>query len=174
MSGRIESNSVLLKSSRVVERMRERMGAKRAEEAQNHMQRVGTGEGITFDFNGRTGNSKMSQRLMYLAGSTSPEAQTKLAEELFRGHFEERKDIADEKMLLEAAVQVGLDKESAKSFLESEQVAEKVDEEAAGVKESGIRGVPHIIFDEGHHFDGAVDVGDLFEALLNIKQGLAK
>jgi predicted DsbA family dithiol-disulfide isomerase len=137
------------------------------------MQRVGSGEGITFDFNGRTGNSKMSHRLMCLAGSTSSEVQTKLAEELFRGHFEERKDIADEEVLLDAAVQAGLDKEIARGFLESAQVQDKVEEEVESVRETGVRGVPHIILDEKHHFDGAVDVGDLFEAFVNIKEGLA-
>jgi len=150
--------------------MIERMGAKRAGEVQKHMESVGNAEGIIFNFRGRTGNSRMSHLLMHVAGLKSSEVQCTVAEELFKAHFEEARDIADLEVLGDVADRAGLGRTEMERYFEStKEGISEIDEEARRIRDSGIKGVPHIIFEDGPHFDGAVDVQDVFEALVSIK-----
>jgi len=146
------------------------MGAQRAGEVQKHMERVGSAEGITFNFRGRTANSRLSHVLMHAAGLKSSEVQCNVAEQLFRAYFEESRNIADIEVLRDVADTAGLQRKELEQYFEAaKEEASEVDDEAQAVRDSGIKGVPHIVFEGGPHFDGATDVQDIFEALINLK-----
>ena len=147
-----------------------RMGQERAEKARKHMQSLGTAEGISFDFGGKTGNSRLSHQLMHLAKSKGLETQNTVAQELFRLHFEEQRDIADIQTLVEAGVIAGLENHEILEYLEKKQGAEEVDREAAESKRSVKSGVPQFVFEGGKYsVDGAGDAMDFFELIVTIK-----
>ena len=147
------------------------MDRERVEKIQSHLQSVGTGEGIMFKFGGKTGNSRLSHQLLELAKTESLEMQWKVAEEVFRLHFEEEKNITDVQMLITAGVNAGLDEKRVKEWLHDEEKAKIVDEEVEEVKAMGMKGVPRFIFQNGkHHVDGAGDLMDFFEIFMKIKE----
>lgn len=154
--------------------MIERMGIKRAEDVQKHMERVGSAEGIRFDYGARTGNSRLAHLLLHYAGAKSWETQTYVAEELFRGHFEERKEIADMEFLLDVAGRAGLGKEEVRRDLEQGRGKAEVDEEEKKVRETCLKGVPQFLIDGEKRFEGAEDVGEFFEAFVRIKESGSK
>jgi predicted DsbA family dithiol-disulfide isomerase len=96
-----------------------RLGATRAQKVQQHLQRVGSSEGISFKFGGRTGNSRNSHSLMHFATSSGSDVQCRLVELLFQAYFEEEKDITNREMLLETNVRAGLDSDDVNRYLES-------------------------------------------------------
>jgi len=148
-----------------------RLGATRAQEVQQHLQRVGSSEGINFKFRGRTGNSRNSHRLMHFASLSGSDVQCRTAEQIFRAYFEEEKDITNQEMLLEAGVQAGLDGDQVNRYLEAAMGGNEVDAEVQKIKDDGVKGVPHFTVNGKQQFDGAVDAVEFFEAFIDIKQG---
>src|SRR5215469_12727097 len=151
--------------------MASRLGTARAQNVQQHLQRVGSSDGISFKFGGRTGNSRNSHGLMHFAALRGSDVQCWLAELLFRAYFEEEKDIANQEMLLEAGVRAGLDSNEVNRCLETAIGGNEVDAEVLKIKEDGVKGVPHFTVNGKRHFDGAVDATEFFEAFIDIKQG---
>jgi predicted DsbA family dithiol-disulfide isomerase len=147
-----------------------RMGEERTASAQKHMTSLGRAEGIEIKYGGKTGNTKLSHRLLHLAKSKGPQVQTEVALELFRLHFGDERDVTELQMMLDAAKNCGLDVGEVKAYLESGGGAEEVDAEAAAIRASGVKGVPRFRFQGGEHeVDGAGDAMDFFEILMKIK-----
>jgi len=146
------------------------LGAKGTAEAQQHLQRIGAAESISFKFGGPIGDSRPSHLLLHFAKSKSAEIQTRVAEQLFRAHFEDEKDITATEVLVEAGVKAGLDTNEIVAWLEGGHLT-VVEEEEREVKGRGIKGVPQFVIAGKHRFDGAADVMDLFEAFIEYKEG---
>ncbi|KAK5168611.1 uncharacterized protein LTR77_005920 [Saxophila tyrrhenica] len=125
---------------------------------------AGETAGIQFSFDGRTGNTLDSHRLLELARkisdvseATSGQAthsqadlQTRLAEELFADYFERERDITDHEVLKKAALRAGLDERGIDilAFLASDDLVDLVQREASAQREEGINGVPHFTIND--------------------------
>jgi predicted DsbA family dithiol-disulfide isomerase len=148
--------------------MMSRMGAERTTSAQKHMTSLGRAEGVEIKYGGKTGNTRLSHRLLHFAKSRG--VQTEVALELFRLHFGEERDITDLQTMLDAAGNCGLPVEEVRAYLGSDDGGEEVDAEAAAIRASGVKGVPRFRFQGGEfEVDGAGDTMDFFEILMKIK-----
>lgn len=144
-------------------------GEERTASAQKHMTSLGHGEGIEIKYGGKTGNTKLSHRLLHFAKLKGLAVHTEVALELFRLHFGEERDITELQTLLDAARSCGLDVAEVKAYLEAGGGAEEVDQQAAALRASGVKGVPQFRFHGGEfEVDGAGDAMG-FEILMKIK-----
>jgi predicted DsbA family dithiol-disulfide isomerase len=159
----------------------ERMGAIFA-----RLSAAGEGEGIRFSFGGNTGSTRDSHRLLWFAGQREAELakegtaegegvplvgglQTRVVEQLFRAYFEEEKNITDLKVLLEAGVAAGLDRDAVKKMLNEDVGAEEVDLEAKTAAQRLVSGVPYISVQGRYHVEGAEEPGAFLEIFEKIK-----
>jgi predicted DsbA family dithiol-disulfide isomerase len=155
----------------MADRMLSRMGPERTASSLKHLNSIGSAEGITFNWNGKTGKTKQSHQLLNLARTKSSELQCKVAEELFRLHFEEQRDITDLQSLIDAGELAGLDSPEILSWLENGNVGDLVDKEAQEARDNGISSVPQFSLQGGKYpLDGAQDAMDFFEVFMKIKE----
>lgn len=147
----------------------QKFGAERFEAISERLCAVGKGEGIQFSFGGNTGLTRDSHRLLWFAGQREAEGvakregadgvigglQTRVAEQLFRAYFEEEKNITDLKVLVEAGVGAGLDRETVKKLLDEDVGAQEVDLEAKTAARRLVSGVPYISVQGKYHVEGA-------------------
>lgn len=144
---------------------------------------VGAAEGIAFKFGGRTGRTRDSHRLIWWAGQKQQEVgqtetsgeektlQTKVVEALFRAYFEEEKNITDRAVLVDAAVQAGLEKGEVERFLlESDEGGKDVDGEAAQATRRFVTGVPNFTIQGKYVVEGADDPAAFLEVFEKVKQ----
>lgn len=102
--------------------------------------------------------------------------QTRVIEELFAAYFENEKDITSHATLLEAAEKAGLDKNEAKSWLESDQGGPEVDKEVQQAYAKSISGVPNFTINDKFDLGGAQEPEafvQLFERLKRQEGGPA-
>jgi predicted DsbA family dithiol-disulfide isomerase len=83
-------------------------------------------------------------------------AQDAIVEALFRAYFTEGRDVDELSVLIDIAVEVGINKARATSFLESAAGTDEVRLEEQGAMASGISGVPAFILDGELLFPGAL------------------
>ncbi|KAK6341077.1 hypothetical protein TWF696_009384 [Orbilia brochopaga] len=114
---------------------------------------VGAQDGIAFAFGGKTGNTRKSHRLIQLAGEKG--LQNQVVEQLFISYFEAEKDITDDGILKEAAINGGLAAEDVDACLQSDQGGEQVDREVALAQARHIQGVPHFTINGTAELGGA-------------------
>ena len=115
----------------------------------NHVREAGRQSGIEFAFDRipRTPNTFDAHRLIWLAGREG--RQGEMAEQLFRGYFEEGVDLSQRPTLVQLATDAGMDKKSTADWLASQEgVTEVRAEEQIGLQ-LGIRAVPYFYL-EGH------------------------
>jgi predicted DsbA family dithiol-disulfide isomerase len=158
-----------------------KFGPDRAAAIFSRLSAVGEGEGIKFNFGGNTGKTRDSHRLLWYAGqleeakranAPAPPSgsavvgglQTRVAENLFRAYFEDEKNITDPRVLLEAGVEAGLDREEVKKLLDSEDGGAEVDSEAKTASRRLVTGVPYFSIQGKYSVEGA----DEPEAFLEI------
>lgn len=152
------------------------------------MTAVGEGEGISFSFGGNTGSTRDSHRLLWFAGRQEAEEasrkptmdeniavvgglQTRVVEQLFRAYFEEEKNITDLKVLVEAAVAAGMDRDVVKKMLDEDIGAEEVDLEAKTAARRLVSGVPYISVQGKYHVEGADEPEAFLEIFDKVKAG---
>ncbi|RJE23555.1 DSBA-like thioredoxin domain protein [Aspergillus sclerotialis] len=150
--------------------MLKKMSSERASQVQEHLKKLGVGEGIAFKFGGRVGSSMPSRQLLHLARSKGPIVQTTVAEELFRFLWECEKEISQTEILVEIGVLSGLDGKEVRQALKEGRGVEEVEKEQREAKEDGLDGVPHYVVGGKIHLEGAVDLGDFFNALVKAKE----
>ena len=107
--------------------------------------------GINFSIYGITGPSQASHLLIaYTLSTLGQEAQSEVVEAIFRGHFEEGRDITDEIFLLEVGARVGLKSDEVRRVVRGEEGfvtricgnASIVEEEVRRAMVMGVRAVP--------------------------------
>jgi predicted DsbA family dithiol-disulfide isomerase len=155
---------------------------------------VGETEGIKFNFGGNTGKTRDSHRLLWYAGqleeakrgeggvaAASPPSsgsattvvgglQTRVAEKLFRAYFEDEKNITDPRVLLEAGVEAGLDREEVKKLLDSEDGGAEVDSEAKTAARRLVTGVPYFSIQGKYSVEGADEPETFLEVFEQVKE----
>jgi predicted DsbA family dithiol-disulfide isomerase len=166
----------------------QKFGAGRTEAIFARLAAAGDGEGIAFTFGGNTGSTRDSHRLLWFAGQREAEQaqagaeaaskgsgagvgglQTRVAEQLFRAYFEEEKNITDLRVLVEAGVGGGLEREVVKTMLEGEVGGEEVDAEAKMAARRLVSGVPYISVQGKYHVEGADEPEIFLEIFEKIK-----
>lgn len=104
----------------------------------------------------RTPNTIDAHRLVRLAGSQGGEVQHAVMEAVFRGYFQQGRDIGDRAVLATIAGEAGLDEAAVAAHLAGDAGAEEVRQEDANFRRGGISGVPTFAL-EGHVlFSGAM------------------
>ncbi|KAK5662063.1 hypothetical protein OQA88_10177 [Cercophora sp. LCS_1] len=115
----------------------------------DRMQRAGAPYDLVFNWDGRTGSSRDSHKLILLAGDISPSTQDAFIHALFDGALCRGHDVSDRSsFLLPLAVIHGLgrDMQELEAYLDSEEASGRVEEEMRRAKkEVGVTAVPSFV-----------------------------
>ncbi|KAL4744875.1 hypothetical protein BDW72DRAFT_199175 [Aspergillus terricola var. indicus] len=155
-----------------LDRMARRMTHSQIEAAQTRLKRIGNMVGISFRFGGYMGSSVLAHRVLHLAFERGgSQMQCKVADILFQYQFELEKDVSLMHVVVEAAVEAGMDGNVVKEFLEGEGGKQEIERSQRKVKERGIKGVPCFWIGVGGKVgvqvvDGAGEMEEIFEALV--------
>ncbi len=128
---------------------------------------IGRDEGIAFLFADitRAPNTLDAHRAIRWAAEEGPVAQGALIERLFEAYFTESEDISDLDVIGRAAEEAGLDWETLRDRLDSDEDLEDVREEIAQARAIGVEGVPCFIFENKLVVMGAHPPEVLVEAI---------
>lgn len=100
-------------------------------------------------------NSFDAHRFSHLAQEHG--LQDAAEEALFKAHFTEGKNISDRTMLIQLGESIGLDPNTVKTMLESQEFYKEVKTDIAAARELRVSGVPFFIFDRKYAVSGAQD-----------------
>ncbi|KAK2790100.1 hypothetical protein FQN51_002501 [Onygenales sp. PD_10] len=161
------------------DRMHRRMDAKMVHGAQTRLQRIGAGLGVDFKFGGYIGSSRLAHRLLHIVeAEMGGVMQSKVSEMLFRYQLEREEDVSQLETLVKAGVEAGLEEGVVRGWLGGEGeggrwsgLGEVIEEEAKGAREGEVKGVPHYVIGGKHHIDGAVDIAEFFEKVVEVREG---
>jgi predicted DsbA family dithiol-disulfide isomerase len=116
------------------------------------------GAEVGFEFSkqgrGRVWNTFDAHRLLHWAGEQGAKQQRDLKMALLRAYHGQGRSPADTEVLLDAAVEAGLDREQARLVLESGRYAEAVRERELHFQQLGIHAVPSVIVNNRHLIQG--------------------
>ncbi len=117
---------------------------------------VGAEEGLPFRFGSirRMPSTRDAHRLVCWAGTSGE--QNQLSETLFDAFFSRGADIGSRNVLLEAALESGLDGDAAGAILDSDRFGREVEQDNRLARQMGIAGVPCFVFAESVAIPGAV------------------
>lgn len=111
-------------------------------------------EGLEFDMDSAVrSNTLLAHRLLVLAEQNG--CQLELKERLMAAYFCEGKSIGDPDTLVELAVEVGLDAETARGWLDGSGGRDEVGEHLEFAAAAGITSVPTYVFDRTSGVPGA-------------------
>ena len=119
----------------------------------------------------RQPNTLDCHRLIRWAGGIGKSPQMK--QRLMDLYFTEGADLTNRAVLIEAAVDVGLDRDDVTAALASDQDVEAIEQEAQEAKQAGIEGVPCFIFAGKFAVSGAQSPEYLAQAIERIASGEA-
>lgn len=147
-----------------------------AEAARGAMAQAAEKAGFSFSYTGEgeapapmMWNTFAAHRLLTWVGEAhGAEAQTKLKLALFRAHFQQRRRVGDETVLLAIAEEQGLDRDAAQAALADERLAEKVRAEERSAWDHNISGVPAMVIDGKFLIPGSQDPETYANALRRI------
>lgn len=134
-----------------------KFGEERAQMIFERLGAVGKEVGINFSFDGKTGNTRDSHRLIQLGKTKSPQMETRVVEELFKAYFEDEKDITSHDVLREAGIKAGLDESEVRDWLGTEKGGKEVDKEVRQAQMGSISGVPNFTIQGKYEIGGAQD-----------------
>jgi predicted DsbA family dithiol-disulfide isomerase len=120
----------------------------------------------------RQPNTLDCHRLIRWAGETASAASMK--QRLMELYFSEGGDLTDREVLVQAAVDCGLDAESVRARLASDEDVAQVEADANAAKEAGIDGVPCFIFGGLLAVSGAQPPETLAQAIERAASELAR
>jgi len=119
----------------------------------------------------RSGNTFDGHRVIHLAGERG--RQDAVKERLLRGYMTEGRSIGEHEVLVDLAVQAGLEEKEVREVLASDRYAREVREDEATARQLGINGVPFFVLDEKYAVSGAqpanVMLGALEQAWASLK-----
>lgn len=125
---------------------------------------MATNAGLTIDFDKNIpANTFNAHRLIHLAAKHN--LQDLAEEKLFEAHFVNSQNIGEESVLIDLAVEIGLQKSEAEEVLKSDQFAEAVRYDIYESQNLGIRGVPYFVMDRKYGVSGAQPVQAFTDAL---------
>jgi len=126
---------------------------------------VGREVGIDFDFSAirRQPNTLAAHQLIALAGGAG--CQDAVVERLFRAYFLEAADLTQPQVLIDLAVQAGLERESVEADLADSARNWAVANEEQAARAMGVEGVPFFVFDRRLAVSGAQEPEVLVQAI---------
>ncbi len=126
---------------------------------------VGREVGIDFDFSAirRQPNTLAAHQLIALAGSAG--RQDAMVERLFRAYFLEAADLTQSQVLVDLAVQAGLEREVVEADLADSARNWAVANEEQAARAMGVEGVPFFVFDRRLAVSGAQEPEVLVQAI---------
>lgn len=152
--------------------------AKRLKEIHAQVSQLGEAEGIRFNFEAiqTSPNTLDAHRLIRWAASPKAPAGTQgpVVRRLFEQFFEEARDIGDRAVLVETAVEAGMDGPLVEALLSSNADAESVQSEIATAAQMGVRGVPCFLLEGKYAVMGAQDAETLADAIRQVAAAKAK
>jgi predicted DsbA family dithiol-disulfide isomerase len=115
---------------------------------------AGAQVGLTFDYSKiqMAVNTRLSHRMILL----TPEAQQEaVIDAIYQAYFEDGRDIGSLDVLIEIAVECGLDAEAMREALLSDAAAEELEMALQQARDLGVRGVPFFVINNQLAFSGA-------------------
>jgi len=146
-----------------------KFGPERSAMINQRMEAVGKEVGINFKPGGKTGNTRDSHRMIYMAGRKGEETQIRVVEELFAAYFEKEQDITSHEMLKAAAVRAGIKETEVDGWLKSDDGGEAVDKAVMEARMQGISGVPNYTLQGKYELGGAQDADAFVRAFEQVK-----
>lgn len=143
-----------------------RMSAGQAEAQNAALAQQAESVGLTFNWaEAKNANTFDAHRLVHLAAMRGDETADELEQRLMRAYFTEGRAVDSHDVLVEVAVEAGLDEAEVRAVLAGDRFAEEVrsDEEAA--RQLGITGVPFFVVAEKFAVSGAQPVEVFVQAL---------
>ncbi|KAJ5171757.1 hypothetical protein N7492_004350 [Penicillium capsulatum] len=163
-----------------------KFGAERVAAMFTRLSAVGQAEDINFQYGGNTGSTRDSHRLIWYAGQEEMKReaevqapasgsavgglQSRVVEKLFRAYFEEEKNITDSAVLLDAAVNAGLDRDEVQKLLDSDAGGAEVDAEAQTASRRLVTGVPYFTVQGRYAVEGADEPETFLEIFERVKR----
>ena len=147
--------------------MKYRLSVPEAEQQIEQISSLGREVGIDFRYaTTRYSNTRDAHRLMKLAEAKYDRATVeRLNDALFKAYFTENLVLADHKVLLDKAVESGLDKEEVEEVLNSDKYDDEVRYDEREAMMRGVHGVPYIVFNGGFAVPGALSEDGFKSAL---------
>jgi predicted DsbA family dithiol-disulfide isomerase len=141
-------------------------GMERAGQMFENVVQAGADSGIEFRFDRmtRSPNTVNAHRLILLAAGQGIEWE--MVHKLFEEHFTEGTNLSDADSLVEAAVELGLDADLVREFLDGAEGQAEVFESQQVAEQLGISGVPFFIFDSRLAVSGA-QPAEVFQQVLD-------
>ena len=133
----------------------QKFGPQRTKMMQGHLAQVGRQVGINFGFEGNTGNTRDSHRMIQLAKTKGPDMQTRVVEELFNSYFEANEDITDKEVIIQRGIKAGLGEDEVRDWMNSDKGGKEVDREVIEAQEKMISGVPNFTINGVYDIQGA-------------------
>jgi len=148
----------------------------RAKQLYKNVQDAGALVDLPFEFGKvkRSPNTLNSHRL--IKWSQSAGKQDEVVETLFRKFFVDGEDIGDNKVLIDAAEEAGMDKNLVADLLGSDADEEMIQGEDEKARQMGVSGVPFFIIDNKYALSGAQDPAaflQVFEQIESEQQAAA-
>lgn len=136
----------------------------RGRELDANVAEAGRAAGVTFQHNlmQRTPNSLAAHRVIRMAGAEG--VQNEVLEALFRGYFQDGRDVGDVPTLVELAGTGGLQPDAVATLLAGEDQKAEVLAEDLAARSGGISGVPSFLMDRHLLFSGAMPAARMADA----------
>lgn len=131
----------------------------------------GSREGIEFrhDLMARTPNTRLSHRLIWLAGEVGgADVQGQVVEALFAAYFRQGRDIGDSQVLVDIGVGAGLATERVHALLAGNEGIVEVLNHEMWATSAGLSGVPSIVSGQFLLFSGAQRTSLVVKALREV------
>jgi len=140
------------------------------EATQANMIEIATDLGLNFSQMQQryTANTFNGHRLVKWAGEQGK--QTEMKQALFEAYFGRAENVGDTEVLLRCVQTVGLDTETARQILQSDDYVDAVRRDEARYQQAGVSSVPAFIIDDQYLISGAQEPAYLVEALREIAQ----
>ncbi|MFI2811393.1 MULTISPECIES: DsbA family oxidoreductase [Microbulbifer] len=137
-------------------------------EARQRLTDLGADVGFTFNYSDdmRMYNTFNAHQLLHWAAEQGK--QNELSIRLFEDFFGERRNVGDTEVLVQAAGEVGLDRDRARQVLEEQAYADQVRELEQLIAGQGVQGVPLFVFNRQYAISGAQEVATFEQQLQQI------
>jgi predicted DsbA family dithiol-disulfide isomerase len=141
----------------LAEHLAQKYGSTPEQSQQNRQHLTDLGKELNFDFNfsadSRIFNTFLAHQLLFWSAQFDKQTQLKLA--LFHAYFTEQKTPQDIDVLVNIAVQVGLDADEARAVLQEGRFALEVKKAEQLWISRGVQAVPALIFNQQYLLSGA-------------------
>lgn len=136
----------------------------RANEMQQYVKGIANEVGLDFNADKAVvANSFNGHRLIQFAKTKG--LGNEAEEELFKAHFTEGKNIDNTEVLLQTAINSGLDENEAREMLASGAFAKEVKQDEMQAQQFGISGVPFFVLNDKYAVSGAQSPETFLQAL---------